>query len=387
MGTHNFVLPLLFLLFVFDSSTSSSIWIHRKLVTSDSDSNKTETPSHDSPPPSEKKQDPIPNPVANETMNNKEGPSNGNNGTISPYPTPSVPKVENVKEKEKEDKDSAPSANAPPPPVNAPPPPPVVANSGEQEEKKKKEEKSGEQEKDKNKNEGESGEQEKEKKKKEGENGSQPVTNETCNGPNKCKDDGDMVACISITDPRYLVVLIQNNGDGAIKVKPPVESYHGDIEVGKHQTEKINISLNSREITQLTLTAGKGDCVLHVDALEPKAIFFLRLPSFDNILTPVNGAYFLIFAVLVFGGTWGCCKLRKKRHGEVPYQELEMALPESVSATNVESAEGWDQDWDDDWDDNVAVKSPVAHHARSISANGLTSRSSNKDGWENNWDD
>ena len=118
----------------------------------------------------------------------------------------------------------------------------------------------------------------------------------------------------------------------------------------------------------------------------PEENFILRLPSYDKLLTPVNGAYFLILMVLVFGGTWVCCACRKKHRNEVPYQELEMALPESASATNVESAEGWDQDWDDDWDVNVAVKSPAAL-AGSISANGLTSRSSNKDGWENNWDD
>ncbi|KAJ1384219.1 hypothetical protein SESBI_42722 [Sesbania bispinosa] len=150
---------------------------------------------------------------------------------------------------------------------------------------------------------------------------------------------------------------------------------------------QINITRPSSESTQLTLNAGKGDCVLHMVTHVPKGSFFLRLPSYDKILTPVNGAYFLIFNVLVFGGIWACCVFRKKRHDEVPYQELEMALPESVSATNVESAEGWDQGWDDDWDDDVAVKSPAVRHAGSISANGLTARSSNKDGWENNWDD
>lgn len=118
----------------------------------------------------------------------------------------------------------------------------------------------------------------------------------------------------------------------------------------------------------------------------PERGTFLRYPSYEKILTPVNGAYFLIIAVLVFGGTLACCKLRKKRHDGVPYQELEMALPESA-ATNVEMTEGWDQDWDDDWDDNVAVKSPGISRAGSISANGLTARSSNRDGWDNVWED
>jgi len=125
--------------------------------------------------------------------------------------------------------------------------------------------------------------------------------------------------------------------------------------------------------------------VLHL-VHTPANNFFLRLPSYDKILTPVNCAYFLIFMVLMIGATWVCCAFRKKRQNEIPYQELEMAQPESAAAAHMESAEGWDQDWDDDWDDNVAVKSPAAL-AGSISANGLTSRSSNKDGWENNWDD
>lgn len=150
---------------------------------------------------------------------------------------------------------------------------------------------------------------------------------------------------------------------------------------------QVTIKRIRSESEQLTLNAGKGDCVLHTVTQKPEERFFLRLPSFDKILTPVNGAYFLILTVLVFGVTWACCMFRKKRNDEVPYQELEMALPESALATNVESAEGWDQVWDDDWDDNVSSKSPTVRHAGSISANGLTSRSLNKDGWEDNWDD
>ena len=116
--------------------------------------------------------------------------------------------------------------------------------------------------------------------------------------------------------------------------------------------------------------------------------FFLNLPSYDKLVTPVNGAYFLIVTVVIFGGSWACCIFRKRRrHDGIPYQELEMGLPESMAATEVETAEGWDQGWDDDWDENKAVKSPVGRHVSNISANGLTARSSNRDGWENDWDD
>ena len=121
--------------------------------------------------------------------------------------------------------------------------------------------------------------------------------------------------------------------------------------------------------------------------MDTKGNIFVYPHKYDKILTPANGAYFLILIVLVLGGTCACCKFSKKQHDGVPYQELEMALPESLSAPDLETAEAWDQVWDDDWNEDVAVKSPAAHHSRSFSANGLTPRSSNRDGWEDNWDD
>ncbi|KAL5058334.1 hypothetical protein RYX36_029938 [Vicia faba] len=257
---------------------------------------------------------------------------------------------------------------APPPhvPATAPPPVPKKAEDGvdggkDQEEKKVKEEEV---------------------------KFSHSTTNDTCEGLNTCTDDGVMAACISNKDSKNLVVLLRNKGDGSIKVKlrSDYESNLGDVEVDKNKTEKVTIKRIHSENTQLTLDAGKGDCVLHTATPIPES-YFLHFPSYDKILTPINGAYFLIFAVLVFGGICACCMFRKKHRDEIPYQELEMALPESAAATNMESAEGWDQVWDDDWDDNVAVKSPSVRHAGSISANGLTARSLNKDGWEDNWDD
>lgn len=68
-------------------------------------------------------------------------------------------------ENEKGDNQKGPKNIAPP--ANAPPP--VAKSSGEQE-----------------------------KNKKEGKTDSQSITNESCDGLSKCKDDGDMVACISI---------------------------------------------------------------------------------------------------------------------------------------------------------------------------------------------
>lgn len=365
----------MFSLILFHGSHASFVKDLRKLIDS----------TKDSPVPEEKKLDPNKN-VGVEKKNDIK-----NDVNIPPVSTPQpLPKVEiNNAENQKETNDkttntpppvsaTAPPppvpATAPPPPVPATAPPPPVPATAPPPLPKKKEGKGQVEEKGKN----------------EGIKLAHSTTNDTCAGLKTCRDDGDMVACISNMDSKNFVVLLQNRGGGTIKVKfrSDLESNLGDLEVDKNKTEKVTIKRIKSESTELTLDAGKGDCVLHTVISVPEASFFLRLPSYDKILTPVNGAYFLIFTVIVFAVTWACCCMfKKKPRDEIPYQELEMALPESASATIVESAEGWDQVWDDDWDDNVAVKSPAVRHAGSISANGLTSRSSNKDGWEDNWDD
>ncbi|KAB5552245.1 hypothetical protein DKX38_009556 [Salix brachista] len=150
----------------------------------------------------------------------------------------------------------------------------------------------------------------------------------------------------------------------------------------------FQINLTVGENTEVKLNAKNGECVLHLDPLESHGNFFLHLPSYDQLITPINGAYFLIITAVVFGGTFTCCMFRKRRReAGTAYQELEMAMPESGVANIVETAEGWDKDWDDNWDEENAIKSPASRHSASVSANGLTSRSSNKDGWDNDWDD
>lgn len=139
---------------------------------------------------------------------------------------------------------------------------------------------------------------------------------------------------------------------------------------------------------EIVLNAGDGSCRLQLDRRVSVDNILQQVSLYSKHVTPIHGAYFLFLVTLLFGGTWACCKLRKKRHQDgVVYQELEMGMPESASAANVVTADGWDQDWDDDWDEENAVKSPGGHTYGNISANGLTSRSSKKDGWENNWDD
>ncbi|XP_007033526.2 PREDICTED: uncharacterized protein LOC18602214 [Theobroma cacao] len=215
---------------------------------------------------------------------------------------------------------------------------------------------------------------------------------ETCDGiANSCTDGNSLSACIKDfeTGSKKLVVLVQNRGERTLIVNFAGASEEPKgLKVPKHGTERINISLTVSESSRLVLSAGNGDCVLPVDLLVSEGNFFLNLPYYDKLVTPVNGAYFLIVTVLIFGGSWACCMLRKRRrHDGIPYQELEMGLPESMAAIEVETAEGWDQGWDDEWDEDKAVKSPVGRHVANISANGLTARSSNRDGWENDWDD
>lgn len=149
------------------------------------------------------------------------------------------------------------------------------------------------------------------------------------------------------------------------------------------------MSAAATKASEIILSAGNGECVLHMDVPASEGNFYVRMPSYSELVTPINGAYFLIGTVMILGCTWVCCKFRSRRRheGGIPYQELEMGLPNSVSATEVETADGWDQGWDDDWDDENAVKPPAVHHAGSISVNGLTSWSTNKAGWENDWDD
>ncbi|GMH26384.1 hypothetical protein Nepgr_028227 [Nepenthes gracilis] len=215
-------------------------------------------------------------------------------------------------------------------------------------------------------------------------------SSESCDGIDmRCSDSKSMTACIQRFDDglKLLVLLIQNQGESNMKVNltiPNSADKQKEIEILKKQTQKIKVTLDSLGSTKILLNAGNDDCVLHLERPISLGNFIKRLPSDLKLLTPIYGAYFLLAMTLIAGGVWACCKFRRrKRHGEIPYQELEMGMPES--SINAETAEGWDLGWDDDWDEDKAVKSPGPSHPGSISANGLTSRSANRDGWEN-WD-
>ncbi|XP_024030047.1 uncharacterized protein LOC21389539 isoform X2 [Morus notabilis] len=279
----------------------------------------------------EKKLDPKP---ANKTSTGKESDTQTGNETSNEKPVPPVPKDSLVQPSDKDTSNSQPQ-------------------NGKTEKKKEEKTDSG------------------------------SVSEESCDGLSpSCIIQNVLVACIKSFDVgSKVVVLVQNKGESNLKANISVENIPEELKISKFLTNGKNANI--------ILCRGKDECVVHLHSTVSEEISFLRFPSYDKLVTPVNGAYFLILAALIFGGTWTCIKFsrRKRQGGGIPYQELEMALPESVSAADVETAEGWDQGWDDDWDDDSAVKSPGARHVGSISANGLTSRSPNKDGWEDNWDD
>ncbi|XP_058209338.1 uncharacterized protein LOC131322149 isoform X2 [Rhododendron vialii] len=219
---------------------------------------------------------------------------------------------------------------------------------------------------------------------------------ETCDGStNQCSILETLTGCIQRfeTGSKDLVLLIQNEGESAVKGNITISTSLGKVmnyEIPKHQTEGISVSqtIGGNTRTKIILKSGNGECTLQMGPHQSKGDFLQRLPSYYKQLTPIYGAYLLFLIALIVGGTWACCKIRKrKRHDGVPYQELEMGVPESASAVNLEAAEGWDDGWDDDWDEDKAVRSPGGRHVGSISSSGLTARSANKDGWGNDWDD
>ncbi|KAH0934972.1 hypothetical protein HID58_012089, partial [Brassica napus] len=222
---------------------------------------------------------------------------------------------------------------------------------------------------------------------------SESVVVETCAGKSKiCRTENSLVACtLSIEkDSSKWSILVQNEGEESLKAKIvlPVSS-SPDLTLPKHQSQRVNISI-SGDTNKIILDAGKGECVLHMYPPQENTLS-IHLPSYEKLVTPINGAYFLIVSVVIFGGAWGFCLCRKNRRADdngVPYRELELSGGPGVdSVHDVETAD-WDEGWDDDWDENNAVKSPggAANSAR-ISANGLTARASNRDGWDNDWDD
>ena len=132
----------------------------------------------------------------------------------------------------------------------------------------------------------------------------------------------------------------------------------------------------------ILLNAGNGKCIIHLGSTVPNNLL-KNLPSYASHVTPTHGAYLFGLIAIIIGGTWACCRLAKKgkQIDGIPYQELEMAQPDSPTANQMETTDGWDQGWDDDWDDIKTVKSPNACQNGNASLNGFSSRSSDGHGW------
>ncbi|XP_022897395.1 uncharacterized protein LOC111411052 [Olea europaea var. sylvestris] len=190
--------------------------------------------------------------------------------------------------------------------------------------------------------------------------------NDSCErSTRKCRGKG-MIACAiaSKYGSKELFNSVQNEGERNLKVNinfpNSMEIGLPAFEVPKHQTEKIDISSTRGKSSKIILRSGNGNCVLDMDSSVSVENFLQQFSFCSRQVTPIYVAYFFFLLALLCGGTWACCKLKKRsRHDGIPYEELEMGLPESTSAVNGETSEGWDQDWDDDdWDDDSAVKSP-----------------------------
>lgn len=224
------------------------------------------------------------------------------------------------------------------------------------------------------------------------------ITDERCeiSSSRLCRDLKNMTACLPGSGPQGSFLIVQNDEENSLTVNYtilPQNTTFGVIELQKHQAKKINTNVGGGQ--SVVLNAGNGDCVIHMGSPAPEDDISYHIPSDPTYVKratyvkPMHGAYLLVLIVLISGGACACFKLRKReRHLDgVPYQELEMGQPESLSAVKAETGVGWDQDWDDDWDEEKAVKSPGRKHFSNGQPNGHASRPSNDDGWGNDWDE
>ncbi|CAL9065220.1 uncharacterized protein LOC135677812 [Musa acuminata AAA Group] len=222
------------------------------------------------------------------------------------------------------------------------------------------------------------------------------VVKETCDSQSTRCSYEKLVACLrrSENDSKNLSLLVQNTGDDALSVKIwGTPALHIDIDMVallKNNSKKIYLPSNDWNVTEIVLSAGKGHCTIHIATSVPDWNLFQQFPSYATRLTPIYGAYFLLVAMVLVGGTWACCRFRKRGKRDdsgIPYQQLEMGVqPQSGSAVDSNAVDGWD-DWDEDWDDEAATKPSEKHTSTSVSSNGLTSRTPKKDGWDADWDD
>lgn len=205
---------------------------------------------------------------------------------------------------------------------------------------------------------------------------------------------GKLVACLQYraSGSHELFLLVKNEGVDTltVNIKAPASKINERLDLAEHQQKNISVPVNARDNLKIVFDAGNGECVLQFGKPVSWIDIFHQLPSYATRMTPIYGAYLLFLALLIVGGTWACCKFSKRGRrvdGGVPYQELEMGLPQSTSAAVVDTGDGWDEGWDDDWEEKATARAPEIRHVGNVSANGLTSRAPNREGWEDDWDD
>ncbi|KAH6776886.1 hypothetical protein C2S51_008198 [Perilla frutescens var. frutescens] len=223
-----------------------------------------------------------------------------------------------------------------------------------------------------------------------------PDNNDSCDRSiSFCKKQG-MVTCIKASKEggsEKMFLVTKNEGEITLKVnvKLPnsLKTNMANFEVLKHTSKRIDISSSVGKSSKLIVSSGSTMCELALAQSVSVDKIIQQLSYYSKQVTPTYAIYASFLVTLLLGGTWACCRFRKRnQQGGVPYQELEMGIPESASAAaDGNGSEGWDHDWDDDWDEEIAVKSPSGHQVRSVSADGLTSRSPKKEGWDNDWED
>ncbi|KAK1265392.1 hypothetical protein QJS04_geneDACA017005 [Acorus gramineus] len=209
-----------------------------------------------------------------------------------------------------------------------------------------------------------------------------------CGASDYMCSNGSLVACVQNGE-----LLIQNKGKDVLDVNiAEVASQNTTVkcQVAGHQAKKMPIKSDISALKKIVLTTKNENCTITVSS----PTWIDRIPNYATMhMTPIYGAYAIFLIIMVGGGTWACCKFKRRcRRADcgVPYQELEMGMPQPTSTHNgTATSDNWDQGWDDDWeDDNKPAGGALdKRHAGSVSANGLASRSTSKEGWDDDWDD
>ncbi|KAL0347575.1 UNVERIFIED_CONTAM: hypothetical protein Scaly_1773500 [Sesamum calycinum] len=175
----------------------------------------------------------------------------------------------------------------------------------------------------------------------------------------------EMLACIESSKDggaKQLFLVVQNEGESTLKVNVNLPNLENALPAFEMDISSI-VGKNS----ELIVNSGSAKCELHL--VNPVSVDNLmrQLSFYSKQVTPIYAVYASSLLVLLLGGTWACCKFRKRNRQEgIPYQELEMGFPDTAFCKDV--AEGWDHDWDDDWDEDTAVKSPIGPQVRNFSA-------------------